>query len=208
MKSISIITIISAIITLLMVSFSPASYAIDKFHSYEQYRATYKLEGVKSGEKIFCSRNWGREKVQIENVSIKTPEETKKINQKIITRIVNGEKWIYGINLDKNEGSKVNDPKFPALLELMKDKDPADFAKSVLKKEGGEIIGQNKILGIDCDIWKISTIEICVSDKGIALQTKSEQPEITETITSIDTDSTCKPEMFSTGSASIKEIDL
>lgn len=207
MKSVSILIMFSSVFIFLMF-FSPDSYAIERFHSYEQYRATYKLEGVKAGKKTFCSRNWGREKVQIENVSIKTPDETKKINQKIITRIINGEKWIYGINLDKNEGSKLKDPKFPALLELMKDKDPADFAKSVLKKEGGEIIGQKKILGIDCDIWKISTIEICVSDNGIALQTSSEQPEITETITSIDTESTCKPELFSTGSAKIKEVDL
>lgn len=200
--------LLSIIIFVFLFFMASGANAVDKFHSYEQYKATYKLEGVKSGEKIFCSRNWGNEKVQIEHVTIKTPDETKKINQKIITKIEDGKKWIYGINLDENEGTKVVDPKFPELLKLMGDKKPAEFATYVLEKEGGKVIGQKKILGLSCDIWKISEIEICVSDDGIALETKSESLNIRETITSIDTDSTCKPEVFSTGSAKLKEVDL
>ncbi len=196
-------------IFIIVLGFSVDSDAVEKLHSYENYKTTYKLDGVKSGKKTFCSRNWGNEKVQIENVTLQiAPDKTKKQNQKIITRIVDGEQWIYSINLDDNMGTKAKNPSFPELMESMKGKDPALFGKSILKQLGGKVTGQKTILGKKCDVWEVAGIETCVSDKGIALETKSEKPKIVETATSIDTKNACSAEMFNLGDAKIKEIDI
>lgn len=207
MKTVFIFTLV-IFIFILFLGFPLDSKAVEKLHSYENYKTTYKLEGVKSGEKIVCSRNWGMEKVQIDRVKIQTPDGIKSINQKLINKFKDGEMWKYGINLDTNEGKKVKDPKFPELLKEMSGKDPASFAKSLLKEHGGEVIGQKKILGRKCDVWKVAGIETCVSDKGIALELKIKNPKIVETATSIDTKNTCSSETFSLGNAKIEEIDI
>ncbi|MGH7884894.1 MAG: hypothetical protein ACRENO_04265 [Thermodesulfobacteriota bacterium] len=205
----AICSLIIIICSILFLGTFSNLHALDKFHSYENYKTTYKLEGVKTGEKIFCSRNWGNEKVQIERVAINiSPNETKKNNQKVITKIIDGEQWIYSINLDDNTGTKAKNPSFPALKESIKGKDPAEFGKFFLKQLGGEIIGKKEILGIKCDIWKISVLQTCVSDKGIALETRSDNPKLVETATSIDTANTCSQDQFDVGDAKIKEIDI
>lgn len=197
------------LISIILLTFSVNSQAVEKLHSYENYKTTYKLDGVKSGQKTFCSRSWGNEKVQIENVTLQiAPDKTKEQNQKIVTKIIDGEQWIYSINLDENTGTKAKNPSFPQLMESMKGKDPAEFGKSILKQLGGEVTGQKTILGRKCDVWKVAGIETCVSEKGIALETKSQKPKIVETVTSIDTNNTCSSEMFGLGDAKIKEIDI
>ena len=185
------------------------SFALDKFHSYEKYKTVYKLSGLKSGEKIFCSKNWGNEKVQIERVSVQVSENEKKvINQKVVTKIIDGEQWIYSINLDNNTGNKAKNTAFPKLRESIKGKDPTEFGKYFLKELGGKIIGEKTILGNKCEIWKVATIETCVSEKGVALETKSSSPNLYEVATSFETGLTCSEQDFSLGDINFKLIDV
>ncbi len=144
-----------------------------KLHPLESYSVKYKCEGNATGEKIQVSQDYGRKVCLKENLQITMPEVgSVKRNEKMVSWIENGERWIVVVNLDDNTGTKFKDPTFAKINESMKGKDPMEFNKQQLMGMGGIVKGQKTVSGQQCSMWSFPQgIDMCITDDFIMLET-------------------------------------
>lgn len=144
-----------------------------KLHPLENYMVKYKCEGNATGEKIQFSQDYGRKVCLKENLQITMPGiGSVKRNEKMVSWIENGERWIVVVNLDDNTGTKFKDPTFAKINESIKGKDPMDFNKQQLMGMGGMVKGQKTVSGEQCSMWSFPQgIEMCITDDFIMLET-------------------------------------
>ena len=151
----------------------PASAQDPALHPLEKYYVKYKAEGNATGEKIQFSQDYGRKICLKENLQITMPEiGSVKRNEKMVSWIENGERWIVVVNLDDNTGTKFKDPTFAKISESLKGKDPKQFNQQQLMSMGGTVTGKKTVSGEQCSTWSFPQgIEMCITDDFIMLET-------------------------------------
>ncbi len=151
----------------------PASAQDPALHPLEKYYVKYKAEGNATGEKIQFSQDYGRKICLKENLQITMPEiGSVKRNEKMVSWIENGERWIVVVNLDDNTGTKFKDPTFAKISESLKGKDPKQFNQQQLMSMGGTVTGKKTVSGEQCSVWSFPQgIEMCITDDFIMLET-------------------------------------
>jgi outer membrane lipoprotein-sorting protein len=125
-----------------------------KRYGVEQGMVEYELSGAKTGKQSLYFIDWGMKEAKYETGEIKMMSITVKENR---LNILDGE-WTYGIDLDKNTGTKMKTPLLEELVENSKSGDLTDVGEDMLKKMGGRKIGQENILGKNCDIWEVKSV--------------------------------------------------
>jgi hypothetical protein len=183
-----------------------------KYHPLESYEVKYKIEGNSMGQKTEYSGDWGRTLCWVEVSEAKLPEgDPIKINEKVITKIENGEQWIVQINLTDNTGTKVKNPMFPEIYKRIKGKDPKVFTTEFMKNAGAKKVGEMTVAGEKCSEWEIGKgAKTCLTDDMIRVESSLvlENLSVTETAVEIKRNVPNPPDICSTGSAVITETDI
>ena len=100
------------IIFLFAVSFAANSQAADQnMHPLKNYSVNYELGGNTTGSKQQYSLDYGRTICWIEKSETSIMGNSQKRNVKVITYVKDGDQWIISIELDKNTGTKMKNPK-------------------------------------------------------------------------------------------------
>jgi outer membrane lipoprotein-sorting protein len=63
--------------------------------------------------------------------------------------------WMYNIDMEKKEGTKLANNYYQNLLAKSKEEDVTDIEEAMMKDMGGSKIGTEEICGKMCDIWDI-----------------------------------------------------
>ena len=66
--------------------------------------------------------------------------------------------WMYGIDFDNKTGTKMKNPLLEELVEKSGSEDLMEFGEKMMKQMGGKKIGQESILGKNCDIWEVKNL--------------------------------------------------
>lgn len=184
------------------------SHAEDKYHPLEKYRVEYNSKGFFTGNKTFCSRDWGKEVVEYKLGKVITQEgKTKVENKKVITKVEGDTQWIITIDLDTNTGQKLKNPMYAQMKEFMKGKSPEELKTKMLEGMGGKIVGKKEVAGLECTVWNLEVIDTCITEDSLNLENSSPSNDIYEVATKVEKDKTCSDEEFSTGDAVIEEIE-
>lgn len=159
-----------------------------KFHELESYSVKYMLEGGTEGIKNHYSRNWGNTICMIEVSETEMPGGSLiKKNEKVITRVQDGEQWIYTINLDTNTGTRMKNPVYKSLVEQMEGNSPREFSEQFIKQMGGKVVGEDTVLGEKCTEWDIMGVSrVCVTEDLITLKTSAKMSGVSLSETAIE----------------------
>ncbi len=166
----------------------PAGAQELKLHPLANYMVKYKSEGNATGEKIQYSQDYGRKICLKESLQITMPEiGSVKRNEKMVSWIENGERWIVVVNLDDNTGTKFKDPTFAKVSESIKGKDPKDFNQQQLMSMGGMVKGHKTVSGEQCSMWSFPQgIEMCITEDFIMLETIANVQDLTVNETAVE----------------------
>lgn len=142
--------------------------AEQRWHPLENYTVEYAMSGSQSGTAIWRSRNWGREQVQendyvmkMAGMSIPTKNRTINKGREIIT-----------IDLIQNTATQTENPMFDSIAAKMKDKDPVEFGKEMMRAFGHQQTDEKKsVAGESCVIWRNTQLgqEVCMTEDGLTL---------------------------------------
>ncbi len=152
-------------------------------YGFESAIVEYNVEGSDAGTKTLYIGMGGYKYAEYGVVK-------KKKSKEKTAEILLGSDMI-SINFKKNTASKIHNPM--AYLLANPNRDWEETGRNMLIKLGYEIIGQDKISGKDCDIWKQGRHKIWVWN-GLTL--KSEMGKNIETATSIKIDVDVPNEIF------------
>ena len=181
---------ISCLLFVIGAVFAPyaASAQELRLHPLANYMVKYKSEGNAVGEKIQFSQDYGRKICLKESLQITMPGVgSVKRNEKMVSWIENGERWIVVVNLDDNTGTKFKDPTFAKVSESIKGKDPKDFNQQQLMGMGGMVKGQKTVSGEQCSMWSFPQgIEMCITDDFIMLETVANVQDLTVNETAVE----------------------
>ncbi|KAB2826257.1 MAG: hypothetical protein F9K51_07100, partial [Candidatus Dadabacteria bacterium] len=180
-----------------------------KYHPLQSYEVKYKIEGNSTGQKTEYSGDWGRTLCWVEVSEAKLPEGPPvKINEKVITKIDDGEQWIVKINLADNTGTRVKNPMFPEIYKRIKGKDPKVFTTEFMTNAGAKKVGEKTVAGEKCSEWEIGKgARTCLTDDLIRVESSLvlENLSVKETAVEIKRNVPNPPDICSTGSAVITE---
>lgn len=182
-----------------------------KWHVLESYCVSYKLEGMMTGTKKICSKNFGRLFVEIRKSEMKLPGTgiVKKENVRVITKISDEGQVIITINQDDNTGTIMKNPMFEKMMQSMRGKDPKEFGEGMMKSMGAKIVGNKVVAGEKCEIWEIGGLsETCVTEDGLTLEVISKMANINEVATEVKRNDSGPKSLYEIGDAKLKEIDM
>lgn len=183
-----------------------------KLHPLKSYSAKYKIEGNTKGDKIQYSKDWGRTVCWKEVSESKIPNVgTIKKNEQIITRIVNGEQWIYTINLDDNTGTRMKNPMFADVYKSIQGRNPKEFSEEFMTGMGGKVTGERVVNGEKCKEWVLTGgAKACVTEDLITVESSVDMAGISikETAVEIKRNASEPGDVCEIGSAKITETDI
>lgn len=145
---------------------------------YAEGTLVYDMTGMQTGTQTTYFRDYGREMVQVTEVSTKIPGMTDEQmaqmgvggNQTTITKT--DADWIYTVDVTNNAGTKMPNP----MKSLWGDgaADPVEFGKQMMKQMGGKQTGSDTFNGTDCEKWQLpmGAGTTCISDEGIMQYTR------------------------------------
>lgn len=113
----------------------------------------YEIHGMRTGTEKLLFDNWGAKEAKYEKGKISVAGFTVEDNKLSIT---DGE-WTYTIDLKANTGSKIKTPFIDKMAEAAGTNDLTEIGERIMRSMGGKIIGQEEILGKQCDIWEIKS---------------------------------------------------
>lgn len=126
----------------------------------------YEISGSQIGTEILYFEEWGMREAKYTKTELKIAGITQKTNT---ATFLDGS-WIYTIDLDKNTGTKMENP----MLKQLEGKDLTEVGEQMMKSMGGKKIGSELFLGKMCDIWEIKNLGTKAWIwKGITLKTKT-----------------------------------
>ncbi len=132
----------------------------------------YKISGNTKGTEEIYFDKWGEREARI----IKAVTETsffgiKNKQEENTLNILDGD-ISYGIDLKNKTGVKMLNAGVTTMSEMGNGKSPRTMGKEMLKQMGGKKIGEEEILGKNCEIWKALGTKIWFW-KGVPLKISS-----------------------------------
>lgn len=134
------------------------------------------LMGIKteiSGTNKVIFKEWGN--IELNQGKTKTVIMGKEETTQDTTKIENGKVYIV------DYAQKVIHEYGPAMLMYSQHKDLAKSSKEMISNMGGKKIGQETILGYDCEVWEIPQTKLWLY-KGLALKAEANMMGITNTM--------------------------
>jgi len=111
----------------------------------------YSITGAQSGTGVVYFDRWGMREAKYASVEFFSPGGVRRSNT---LTILDGD-WIYNIDLDKKIGTKKKNVVLKEVLDEVDNEDPDAVGKGMMEKAGAEIVGQEKISKMTCDVWEI-----------------------------------------------------
>lgn len=121
-----------------------------KRYGIEKACIEYEIKGMQNGTEILYFDNWGAREAKFTHIEIKVGP----ISQKTNTVTYLEGTMTYTVDLDKNTGTKAENP----MLQALEGEDVAEVGEQMLKNMGGKKIGKEKFLGKTCDVWEIKNL--------------------------------------------------
>lgn len=113
----------------------------------------YKYEGSMKGKETLYFDDYGTKEVKFTESEMTMMGMTQKTNAITIM----DKDWVYSINLDTKTGTKMKNPAKEIFESLKNDeKKIQKFGEEMMIQFGGKRIGNEKVLGKDCEVWEIA----------------------------------------------------
>jgi hypothetical protein len=200
------------IFSLIVASFATNSSAADqKMHPLKNYFVNYELSGNTIGSKQQYSQNYGRTICWVEKSETNIMGNSQKKNEKVISKIEDGDQWIITIDLVKNTGTKMKNPMYAVFAAGMKGKDPKEFSEELMKQMGGKVVGEKTVNSEKCIEWTLmGGATTCVTEDLITVESTANMAgiSISEVATEVKRNDSGPQGICSPGDASVKEMDL
>jgi len=199
------------VFSFIALSFAVSSQAEQKMHPLKSYFVNYEMGGNSKGEKQQYSQNYGRTICWVEKSEISVMGNSANKNEKVITKIEDGDQWIITIDLGKNTGTKMKNPMYKGLVAGMKGKDPKEFSEELMKQMGGKVVGEKTVNGEKCTEWTLmGGATTCVTEDLITVESTANMAgiSISEVATEVKRNDSGPQGICSPGDATIKEMDL
>lgn len=163
-----------------------------KRYAFKSGKVVYKSSGSMTGTEIMYFDNYGMQEVKNTKASLNMMG----IKQVTDTKVIMDTDWIYTINNNSGEATKMENPLYSMFPE---GGDLEKASEEMMISMGGVKTGTEILLGKKCDIWKIeklmSTIWIW---KTIPLKTEIKMMgmNVTNIATSVEVDIEVSPNEF------------
>jgi len=180
-----IITLVLVIFSNILL-FSQTDNDSNKRYYIESAIIKYKYSGNTTGTEEIQFDKWGEREYQRLNAVTTTKFfGIKNVQKENTLNILDGD-YSYSIDMNNKTGVKTLNAGITTVSKISGDKSPRQFGEEMLKRMGGKIIGEEKILGKKCDIWKALGVKVWlwkglplkVSSKMLGIKRYSEATEI------------------------------
>jgi hypothetical protein len=140
----------------------------DRFHPLKAYTVTYTVSGTKSGTVTEYSRDYGRERVTVENSKLSMAGMNIAEDKRVLIR---GPEIVTIDNRAKTV-SRTTNPLYEPIAESLKGKDIEEVGRAFYSAMGHKPTGERKsIAGEDCEVWKNAQLnqELCITSDSLML---------------------------------------
>jgi hypothetical protein len=120
-----------------------------------KYKITGNMGGISkiSGEEERCFDNYGAREVVIQNQKSTTMGMTQVTHTATYTDLSEGGTiYVVDLSTDPPTGTRTEHP----MIKSIQEESSQQIGKKMMEAWGGKIIGKEKVLGKECDIWEIS----------------------------------------------------
>ena len=151
-------TVFAALFALFLVFvFTGESFAGEAVKRYkiESGIVEFTLTGTQAGSVILYFDSWGMRESKFSDLELSMMGIKRKTNS---VNIMDSE-WLYNIDLDTREGTKMQNSFFMNLIKQSKEDNLADLGEDMIKNMGGEKTGTEEICGKMCDVWDIQRMQ-------------------------------------------------
>ncbi|MEZ4887029.1 MAG: hypothetical protein R3E32_20025 [Chitinophagales bacterium] len=174
----------------------------NKGDGYKRYEVKsgiveYETTGtMNSGKETLYFDDYGRKEAKYTQTTVTVPGMNMKQTSNQLT-IMDGD-WIYSIDLDKKTGFKMK----PEMLEKMaknKGNDLGKVGKEMLEQMGGKKVGEETVLGKNCEIWEMSSFGTKIwiwNNLSLKNETNMMGMEIKQLATKVETNVSIPTEKF------------
>ncbi len=154
------------LIAMLVIPFT--SYSIDlKKYQIKSGIIEQKIEGTVTGTQTTYFDDYGIKEATYTKNTMKILG----ISKSTETLTISDKDWTIDINLDEKTGTRVSNKVIKDMLDGIAEKDYERFGEEMLKKLGGKKVGNEVILGKNCEVWEIKKVNTTSwIYKGIALK--------------------------------------
>jgi len=172
----------------------------DGYKRYEEKSGIIEFEisgTMNSGKESLFFDNYGRREAKHTQTTVTVPGLNMKQTSNQIS-IMDGD-WMYNIDLDKKTGHKMKAPLLEELTEGQGTDDLGKVGKEMLKQMGGKKVGEEKIMGKNCEIWEVEGMGTKVWIwNGLSLKTETNMMGmiVNQIVTKIETNISIPNEKF------------
>lgn len=147
-----------AIVTLLF-AFLSFSFSANPAQDFKRYGVKsgiieYELTGAQSGKEIIYFDDYGSREAKFTETEMSFGGFSQKVNT---LNIIEG-KMIYTIDLATNTGTKAENPIFNQ-FDPNGEKSMMEIGEQMMRQMGGQMIGQETVLGKTCDLWEVRQLQ-------------------------------------------------
>lgn len=171
-------SILGAILTLFVLSFSGLSEASDEFKRFpvKSGHIEYELSGATSGKKTVYFDEYG-------DLYYELLEQTTSVTwgKNAMTDVTNSltirdKGYTYSIDLMENTGTKIKNEEIDDIKDAftsgMSQKDMEKMGKEMLEQVGGRIVGKESFLGKECEVVEVMGNKVWLYEKTLALRSE------------------------------------
>jgi hypothetical protein len=172
----------------------PASQAAEssgatRFYGRETFTIAYTSAGTQAGPSTEHIRNWGNQRVDIQNTSTTIAMAGFSNTQINNTRTIYDGDKIISVNTDTGATTITTNPIYAQLVQAIGSGDGVDFGMTLMQQMGGQPTGESgSYAGQSCNYWQIAQAgtRVCVTDWGGTLFTETNLGPMTFTRTATE----------------------
>jgi hypothetical protein len=154
MRSTFFVSLFSLFLVFVFTGESLAGEAIKRY-KVESGIVEFTMTGTQKGTVILYFDKWGMRESKFSDLDLSMMGIDRKTNS---LNIMDSE-WMYSIDLETKEGTKLQNSFFQNLIEQSKEDNLTDLGEQMMKNMGGEKIGTEEICGKMCDVWDIPRMQ-------------------------------------------------
>ncbi len=111
----------------------------------------YKIEGMSEGTETVYFDDYGIKEARY----TKTVTKIMGFSTETNTITITDKDWSYSIDLNEKKGTKMANKQLKEMLDGISQKDYEEFGKKMLEQMNAKKIGNETILGKNCEVWEI-----------------------------------------------------
>lgn len=114
----------------------------------------YKIEGTINGTETVYFDDYGIKEARLTKTVVKIFG----ISNETETLTITDKEWNYNIDLKEKTGTKMKNEQMKQMLDGLTQKEYEEFGKKMMTEMGGKLVGNESILGYNCEVWDVSKI--------------------------------------------------